>query len=568
MANVNSVLYTAKQALLSNLTAINVTGSNIANVSTDGYTRLRPVFESVGTKDAASNQEQIGVKIAEIQRIYDKFLQSQIVQQDAAVGSATANNNLLTQIEGIMNESTGGGVNDAISQFWSAWGNLSANPSGQAERDVLVSAAQNLTNIFNQRAGELSDIQRNVDQTIVSDVDKLNGYLRDMAAMNVEISNTVASGGQATSEKDNQLSLMRKISSIIDVNYVEMSDGSFYISLPSNGKALVEENNSWQLSAQNNPANSNLSNIVFTDDPGTSLDNYIKGGELGGLLNIRDVILPAYINELNQTADSVINKVNSQHMAGYDQDGNIGGAFFDPTKMEAKNMQVSDTIVADTKKIAASSTVNADGDNATAIAAIKDDKMYASLGQIFSAHIGVDSGSATGQINNVGQAYKNTTAPIVITRGATAGSWVIAPANKGGYNNATVLSSSDSKVTVDLDNNGTADITFNLSGTWGSGGAGDTITFSLTKLDSTTNIDGYYSAFMARMGQDVASSSTTLEREKTIATQQNDQREQLSGVSLDEEMLNLIKYQMAYNAAGRVTKTVAEMMDTLISLGQ
>jgi len=74
MADINRVLFTAKEALLSNLTAINVTGSNIANVNTPGYTRQRPVFESVGAKDASSNLEQIGVKIADVERIYDRFL--------------------------------------------------------------------------------------------------------------------------------------------------------------------------------------------------------------------------------------------------------------------------------------------------------------------------------------------------------------------------------------------------------------------------------------------------------------------------------------------------------------
>ncbi|PKN77285.1 MAG: hypothetical protein CVU52_01025 [Deltaproteobacteria bacterium HGW-Deltaproteobacteria-10] len=115
MSDIGRILYTAKDAIISNLTAINVTGSNISNVSTPGYTRIRPLFESVGTRQASSNQEQIGVKIADIQRVYDKFLGSQIVAQDSAVGSATARKNLLTQIEGIVNESRGDGINDAPS---------------------------------------------------------------------------------------------------------------------------------------------------------------------------------------------------------------------------------------------------------------------------------------------------------------------------------------------------------------------------------------------------------------------------------------------------------------------
>jgi flagellar hook-associated protein 1 len=559
--SLGSVLNTAKQAILSNLTAINVTGSNIANVNTPGYTRLNPVFNAVGTNSTSSGGNQVGVEISEIQRVYDKYLEAQIVTQDAAVGSATARNDLLTQIEGVLNESTGNGISDALSQFWSAWDDLSANPSGESERSVLVSAAQNLTYVFNQRAEELNTIQYNTNETIAGDVEKLNGYLSDMSALNAEIVRIESSGGSASALRDSRSTLLGNISSIIDINYVEQSDGSLYIYLPENGKTLVEGSKNWQLAVQPNSSNSNLNDIVFTDNTSSLLNDDIKGGELGGLLEIRDVTLPAYIDELNQTASSIVNKVNAQHMAGYDQDGNIGSLFFDETT-EAKDMKVYDAIVNDTRNIAASSTVNADGDNATAMAALKDDKMYASLGQISVG--GGATGSATGIINNIGQAYKNTTSSIIITHGAAADSWSIT--NNGGYNDFHILTTStDSKVMVDLDNDLTADITLNLSGSWSSG---NTLTFSLSKQDSTTTIGGYYNAFIANVGQDVSSSTTALEREQAIATQNSTQREELSGVSLDEEMLNLIKYQMAYNAAGRVTGIVSELMDTLIALGK
>ena len=362
MSDIGRILYTAKDAILSSLTAINVTGSNISNVSTPGYTRIRPIFESVGTRDASSNQEQIGVKIADIQRVYDKFLGSQIVLQDSAVGSATARKSLLTQIEGVVNESSGDGINDALSKFWSAWDNLSVNPSGKTERDVLTTAAQNLTDIFNSRAEELSNIQYSIDQTITDDVDKLNGYLSQMSVMNAEITRIEGAGGQASSLRDNRMTLLSKISSIIDINYIERSDGSLYIYLPASGKTLVEGSNKWQLTVQSNSTNANLKDIVFTDDLTSPLNNDITSGELGGLLDIRDVVLASYIDELNQTAASIINKVNSQHTAGYDQDGNIGVAFFtlttDPeiNMTEARNMQVSAAIIADTRNIAASSS--------------------------------------------------------------------------------------------------------------------------------------------------------------------------------------------------------------------
>ena len=567
--SLGSVLNTAKQAILTNLTAINITGSNIANVNTPGYTRLNPVFNSVGTNTSVSGKEQFGVEISDIQRIYDKYLESQIVTQNAAVGSATARNDLLTQIEGVMNENTGKGISDALNQYWNAWDDLSTNPSGESERSVLVSAARNLTYVFNQRAEELFTLQQNIDETIAGDIEKLNGYLSDMSALNAEIVRIESSGGSASALRDTRAALLSQISSTIDINYVEHSDGSLYIYLPENGKTLVEGSNNWQLTVQPNSSNSNLYDIVFTDDVNKPLNEYIQGGELGGLLEIRDTTLPVYIDKLNQTASGIINKVNTQHMAGYDQDGNIGGVFFTPTEdyaaarkgKDAQYMEVSASIVADLRKIAASATVNADGDNATAMTAIKDDKMYASLGTISFT----GGSSVVGQINNIGQTYKNTTSPIVITR--VAGSWSIATtADNGGYNDTVVLTSSnDSKVMLDLNNDLVADITLNLSGSWSNG---NKLMFSLSKQDSTTTIGGYYNAFMARVGQDVVGSATALAREQTIAAQNSTQREALSGVSLDEEMLNLIKYQMAYNAAGRVTSIVSELMDTLMSLGK
>jgi len=155
MAQINRVLYTAKEALLSNLTAINITGSNISNVNTPGYTRLRAVFESVGATNSTASQEQIGVRIAAIEQVYDRFLESQLVAQQSSVSNYTAQKEYLQRIEGILNENNGGGINDAMTAFLNAWGDLSVDPSSKAKRDQVLSAGQNLSYLFNQRADSL-----------------------------------------------------------------------------------------------------------------------------------------------------------------------------------------------------------------------------------------------------------------------------------------------------------------------------------------------------------------------------------------------------------------------------
>jgi len=412
MADISRVLYTAKEALLSNLTAINVTGSNIANVNTPGYSRLRPMFESVGTKDASSAQEQVGVRIADVERIYDRFLEAQLVGQQSSVGNYTAQQDSLNSVEGILNENNGGGINDALGAFLNAWGNLSVEPSSISKRNMVVTTGQNLAYAFNRRGEDLTNVQIVANDSIADTVSSLNMALQQMADYNETIVSAESAGTSASSVRDQRGELLKKISGLIDVNYIEKSDGSLYITLPANGKALVEGFNSWELEVNRNPDNNNLYDIVFSEDPSKSINDQITGGKLAGLLEVRDNLIPSYLDQLNQTASSIINKVNELHTAGYDQDGNPGELFFTATA-DARYMQVNAEIVADTRKIAASATVNADGDNATAMTDIKNDQMYASM-TILTANV-------TGQVDNIGQAYKNTTSDIVLIR--AAGSW-------------------------------------------------------------------------------------------------------------------------------------------------
>lgn len=425
---------------------------------------------------------------------------------------------------------------------------------------MVVTTGQNLAYAFNRRGEDLTNVQIVANDSIADTVSSLNMALQQMADYNETIVSAESAGTSASSVRDQRGELLKIISGLIDVNYIEKSDGSLYITLPANGKALVEGFNSWELEVNRNPDNNNLYDIVFSEDPSKSINDQITGGKLAGLLEVRDNLIPSYLDQLNQTASSIINKVNELHTAGYDQDGNPGELFFTATA-DARYMQVNAEIVADTRKIAASATVNADGDNATAMTDIKNDQMYASM-TILTANV-------TGQVDNIGQAYKNTTSDIVLIR--AAGSWTLSGTLNGGYESLTVLpSSTDSSVMIDLDGvltNGqkTADITLNLTGTWSDG---NTITFRLAKSDSTTNIDSYFNAFIASVGQDVDNASQALASTTAILNQQTDQKEQLSGVSLDEEMMNLIKYQMAYGAAGRMTSTVNELMDILINLGR
>jgi flagellar hook-associated protein 1 FlgK len=561
MPGINQTLFTAKEALLANLTAINLTGANIANVNTPGYTRLRPVFESAGTTNVTSTLDQAGVKIAGVERIYDRFLEAKIVASASAVGNYAVQKDMLSYVEGILNETAGTGINDALSRFWNAWSSLSANPSGDTQRELVVSAAQNVAAVFSQRFEELQRYSEDANGYLAESVTTLNGYLSEMASLNHAVVQTQSAGGNTSSLCDTRNELLNKISGIIDVDYMEKPDGSLYLYQPATGKIMVDGEDARFLQVQRNSANQDLYDIAFQDDPSQVINTRIGGGKLAALLAIRDGALPACMDALNQTALSLINSVNDRHTQGYDKNGNPGGVFFRPSA-GAKSMAVDDRIVADVSGIAASSGLYADGNNADSIAALRDRPMSASLGTLVLSN---PASSASGVIDQAGDAYKSTIDghALTLARGAGAADWTIA--DNGGYVRARILTADASSVTVDLNGNGTAAITLTLSGAWSDG---DTLAVTLTQKEGAATLEGYYNSFIARVGQSVVDAAQSLAAQNTLANQLSQRREALSGVSLDEEMMNLIKFQMAYNAAGRMTQAVSEIMDLLMSLGE
>ena len=194
-----SALNTAKDALLSHQTAINLTGTNIANVNTLGYTRQRPVFSTLGQS----------VEIVEIERIYDRFLGAQINEQMHSLGYNEAKEKEVDRVETIFNEVDGGGINELLSKFWSAWEDLSANPSGQAERQSLISISQSLTSMFHSYSDGLLSVQDDANAWVQGLVHQVNNYVSDISDINSKITQTETDDVGSNTLKDKSRAFIR-----------------------------------------------------------------------------------------------------------------------------------------------------------------------------------------------------------------------------------------------------------------------------------------------------------------------------------------------------------------------
>ncbi|MDY6986466.1 MAG: flagellar hook-associated protein FlgK [Thermodesulfobacteriota bacterium] len=461
MSNINGILNIAKGALSTHQRAIDVTGHNIANVNTPGYSRQRATLVANEPASSSYGQMGTGVKVQEIKRIYDRFLGNQINAESSSLGRWEAQKGGLEKAEMILTESSGYGLSQAMSAFWNAWQDLVNNPSGHTERLVLSAKGQTLANTFNSVHVDLKRVQADMDVNIVGTVREINRVTDEIADLNRQIAQIEGSGQNANDLRDKRDLLLNELSYMVDVTSSEGGDGSIAVSL-SSGRPLVQNDRSWGLSTESN--SSGLQNILWQDGSGDSVDitHTLSGGELKGWIEVRDLLIPGYLTSLDELAKEIMEGVNSLHMTGFGLDGSTGTEFF--TGWSASDMAVNPNIVSDVNTIAAAGSASgAPGDNSMAIAIA------------------------------------------------------------------------------------------NLQHEW-------------TMAGHTTTFDNFYDSMISRLGTHVQEAMTHFDHEAEMVNRLNTYRESVSGVSLDEEMLNLIKFQHAYEAAARLITTADELMETIIAM--
>jgi flagellar hook-associated protein 1 FlgK len=554
MANIGSVLNIARDAILANTTALNVTGSNIANASTPGYSMLVPEFGSEGVYNAEGNPEQVGVQITSIERMSDKYLDAQEIQQEPNGAYSQAQLNVLNDVQSVFNESSTGGINDLLSQFWSAWSQVSANPTDLTERDNLVSVSQSLASTFNQSANELVQIQSGTNSQISDTVTQLNGYLTQMADLNNQITRAQEQGSDPSGLEDQRMTLLQNISKIVKVNYTEDANGSLDIYI-SSGKSLVDGTTVNNLGVQANPNNSDYYDVVFQGTPTVSINAELQGGTLAGLLDVRDTEVAGYLNKLDNLAGAIINSVNTQHSSGYDLGGNVGGNFFSP-------VEVGSPVAATGNGYAGAVTGGTAYTGATNTT--YEVKMMT----------GGALGTATYEVSSDGGQTWGSVQQMPASGNITLGDGINLNFTAGTFNAGDVFSVNATYAAADMqvDPGIVADVTkIAASATVNQDGdnAG-----SIAVIQSQNNsslggvtVDNYYDSLVTKIGQDVSDAQNNNDQQTAILNQIDNQRQSVSGVSLDEEMMNLIKYEAAYNAAGRLTAVANTMMGTIINIG-
>lgn len=468
MPDIYGIMTVASHTLLTHQKAIDVTGQNISNVNTPGYSRQRVVLEPNTPIYQQPGQMGTGVNAAAIERVYDRFIGSQINSKNQDAGRWDAQESALQRIEIIFDETDGIGLQNAMSTYWNSWQDLVSNPSGYTERVALLTSGEVLTSTVNDMAQNLTQMQQDFDRQIVGSLDDVNRLAYEISSLNQKIGEVEVAGQNSNDFRDQRDLLLKELSSIIDINAFEKDDGHVTV-LVGNGQPIVDSSYSWSLVAE--PNGNGLHDIAWADPNGgtTDITASIRGGALKGWIEARDVHIDDYMTRLDQLAAGLIADVNALHQNGF-------GLTNDPST----------------------------GQPFTGTA-------------FFSGGSAIDIGVHADVRNDVNRIAASSTA---------AGS-------PGDNSNAVAI----------------ADLQYGLTMSSGSATFGD-----------------FYNSLVSDVGNHVRQASANNSFETAMLSQMEAYRESVSGVNLDEEMINLLKFQHAYEAAAKLITTADQMLETVMNM--
>ncbi len=604
MGGINLVLNAAKDALLTQQYAIDVTSHNVANVNTPGYSRQTPIIEAKTPTPYAGYIFGRGVELNDIVRNMDSFIETRLRERNSDLTALSEQEIYLTALEGVFDETSDRSLSTQFADFFNAWQDLANNPSGTAERETLVEMASLLTQSFNDLSGDLTQFKREIGLSLDAGVDKVNQLTAQIAGLNEQIVNMEVVGS-ANDLRDQRDALVIELSQHLNVKAFESGDGNLMV-MTTSGYTLVDKACTYQLDVDGTDITwegSGNMQVAITDK--------IDGGKLGGWLTLQDEIIPKYEADLDELAQATIWEVNKIHSQG------AGLEVFQPEQSVSGTYTVdSDGDLTAIPPILANSLASLnygdkinfeDGsftlwignENGTDLervpiditslnSGLSGDSDLTDLALYINGKITVAGGGITASVADnalVLTADENHSFGV-----SEDSSHILAALGLNTFFEGTDALTMETNTLLDTNQEfvAAALINFNSETGFGECAVGDnsnalamtSLQYSSvdierwsyergqppTSLTVNDTLENYLHSFVGSLG--VKSQSVTREKDYTqvIVEQLNATRDSISAVSLDEEMTSLIKYQQAYSAAAKLISTADEMYQTLLEV--
>ncbi|HUX65968.1 MAG TPA: flagellar hook-associated protein FlgK [Terriglobales bacterium] len=359
MAGLFGILSIANQSIQAQQEGLQVTANNLANVNTPGYTRQVATLAEQAPY-ASSQGGGGGVVVQGVQSIRDSVLEIRIDQETQNQNRLSALQQQLGPVQSLFSATGGAGLGTAMDGFFSALQQLSTNPADGAQRTAVMSAAQTMTQTFQQVANAISQQRAGADQEVTQGVAQVNTLLGQIANLNGQIADVQNSNQNAGELVDQRTQLMQNLSKLIDFNTSAGNQGQVTLTT-SAGSPLVVGAVATPLTLR--PSGTGVQEVYSGT---TDITASISGGSLAGIIQARDQTLPQLSSQLDQLASGLANAVNAQNALGYDATGAAGGNLFTPPAATGAAASLS-LATTDPNAIAASGN-GSTGDNSNLLA--------------------------------------------------------------------------------------------------------------------------------------------------------------------------------------------------------
>ncbi|MCB0341287.1 MAG: flagellar hook-associated protein FlgK [Pseudobdellovibrionaceae bacterium] len=372
MSRIWSMMDVGRRSMMNSQTALQTVSHNIANKSTDGYSRQRVELQSNPPIGQGRLQIGTGSRATKIIRINNPYLERQIEQEQNNLGFSEARQQALSRVEEVYNEQVNKGINRFMTDFFNSWRELSNSPESLASRTQVKEAAKFLTNDFKRAYGQLTSVQTDIDYQIRTQVEHINEITKEIAKLNEKVQIVELNNVPANDERDRRDELIKRLSEKVNIRYAEGKDGTVTITA-GNAAVLVSGYSYRPIEVASTPGREgkregNFDLFYRSTDSSTPvrITDQITGGALGGMLDVRDDVVNGFLRDLDELAYELTYQVNRAHVEGFNRYSSTGVNFFDSVQEvdgAAINLNVNEKILTDVGLIAAAATPNSPGDN-------------------------------------------------------------------------------------------------------------------------------------------------------------------------------------------------------------
>ncbi|MEE3265237.1 MAG: flagellar hook-associated protein FlgK [SAR324 cluster bacterium] len=562
MSSLNSSLNMGQRALSINQRAMQTVGHNIANQETEGFSR-----QQVRSGTSAPDPTGLGggADAQPTSRVYDKFVQRKILQENPRSEMFKSRGEFLQKIEIIFSETEGNGLHKALNEFWNSWSQLSNQPESEPARMRVKEQSDMLASRFRGMHSQLSGLRKEINGRLVATVNEVNELGQKVAELNRQIFSYEGRQRVANDMRDARNQAIEELSALVDVNSFEDPNGRTTVIIGRDW-TLVEGINRYQLDGKMKGGELGMLNIdgVSTNDNRRDLTRTFREGEMAEMLRMRDDTIVEYQKNLDEIAFSLAGKVNKIHASG--------------TGINSATEMMKSTF----------------GLNS---AALNQPLPFLKDG-IFQLHL-VDPHNEILETYEIEvQAGKDTLPDIVKRLNQTVNDPGLLQASIEGDGSLLLQSGTDHKFIFGEDQSSLAQVlglnsffdtlkgaediqlsghilenTNNISTGKDLIPGDNRIALEIAKLqtrptmrDETMTFDEYYNGVLTGMGLKIQRNNTEQAQQESMVKQFKEIRSSISSVNMDEELADMMQYQKAYEASARFINTIDKMMETVINM--